>query len=827
MRTSHRQRTGKGIGLLLAACVMMGAGGLATPAHACISDQLDSVHFHSSPPDFGLPPRRAVLSWRGEHDDRPGAEEGSGDKPGLELLPDGEEEEAARKRHAQEIAGVEALEDRGAWQEALQQLTQTASADGWSGLLRDRVQIIQRLKKFSAPTPALMAAYRRYRQGLDDLEVEKLSEAQDAFEQIYRDTNADFLRVHACYQLASLAWQWLDNTRAISLYQGMLKEFPQEPKREDALIMLARCAVLPFTPAGCDPKLGKEALDQLEREFPHSRFRQTAVGLRGRMHFLAGEYAAAFQCYRSIGDSRSVEIMLPKMQAGDAGKFRVWLLASYLRRLTRAHTYDDYAQAIIAIDRTEGALTPQEAKQFSALLRSDPELPDPYLYYRLNHTSLDAGGRKSLARLADAIIAAHPNTRLSPTVRARLAEVFYRNKQYAKALSWVEEQKTAAQPYDLALYVRGAALQKLGRNSEALAEFRTLLTRCPQSGMRHAAREEVAILCEALGDRIGALEQYFELDYTADIAYLLDCRMSIAEVEASLSRFNTGHHMLNADRYYEVAPEGEDGTPSVRYSRQELLLYTLGVLELRADHWDAAERWFKQLKAKRVKLFSEGRKKWESRPSPDPLTATHDLRRLNEAAQNAPDENARAVALYKLATYYYSHGTLLLYNPLLWKETRAWNYGAWLDTKRLNAQDIATTRAYMYRHEVYARSLQICREIAQRYPNSAVAPQALYRGACSARYLANFNGWWREENKAHNFWKEAAQMMHACAARYPHNPLAKEAAKYSKVFDQERKDAWDENARAALPPRNICYAQRTDARVVKSVLAQIRTPGTQ
>jgi outer membrane protein assembly factor BamD (BamD/ComL family) len=793
--------------LLAAFLGLLLTGGCVSPVRACISDKIDSVHFHSALPDFGIPPRRAILSWRGEHDDRPSDVGAAGQKPGVELESRDEEDGPERRqRSAQRLTAIEALEDRGTWREARLQLEQAGAQNGWTGILRDRVQLLRRIERMPTVPPALLAAYRRYRQGLDADEMEQRDAAQDAFEQVYRDPAADFLRAHACYQLASLAWEWLDFPRAVRLYQGLLHEFPQSARREDALIMLARCALLPATETGRDLGAGRAALDQLAREFPKSRFRAAALGLRGRLHYINAEYSAAFWCYRAIGDSRSVETML-KEGTGVSGRgYRVWLFTAYLRRLTQVHTYTDYAQTISAIDRTRYALAPQDLKRFAALLRQDPELPDPYLYYRLYHTDLKPSDLKSLAQLADAIVAAHPATRLSAVVQVRLAEVYYRQRQYDKALHWATDQTGAERPYDRALYVRGATLQKLGRSKEALAAFRTLLARCPLSPLRHGAWEETAILCEALGDRIGALEQYFALDYTADIAYLLDSRMSISEVEACLRRFRRGRHTA-ARSYYYSSYSQNGGT--LHYSERELLTYTLGVLELRADHWDAAERWFKQLKSKRLRRFSQGRTQWATRSSPDPLTAARDLRRLSAAVKTAPDDNARASALYKVATYYYTHGTLLLYNSLLWQNERAWDYGFILAPNRKDVGD-AATRAYMYRHEVYARVLALCKQIAERYPNAPVAPQALYRAACSARFLANFNGWWRAENHGHNHWREATRLMHLCAVRYPHHPLAKEAAKYAQVFEQERKDSWDDNAKAYAAPMAIkhVYAAR-------------------
>ena len=225
---------------LLGTCVvlllMMGG---ATPASACFGDLIESVHFHGAAPDFGIPPRRAMLSWRGEHDDRPSEGWGGGDKRGIELIPAQEDTQAEHlQKMAERQSRLEALEDAGKWREARQEWSHFAAQTGWTGLLRDRVECLTQIERMRPPSAGLLAAYRHYRTGLDADEREERGAAQEAFAQVFRDPSAGFLRGMASYQLASLAWEWLDFPRAISLYQQTLRDFPQSARREEALIML-------------------------------------------------------------------------------------------------------------------------------------------------------------------------------------------------------------------------------------------------------------------------------------------------------------------------------------------------------------------------------------------------------------------------------------------------------------------------------------------------------------------------------------------------------------------------------------------------------------
>ena len=40
----------------------------SVPTRACMSFELNSVHFNANKPDFGLLPRRGSIGTRGEHD---------------------------------------------------------------------------------------------------------------------------------------------------------------------------------------------------------------------------------------------------------------------------------------------------------------------------------------------------------------------------------------------------------------------------------------------------------------------------------------------------------------------------------------------------------------------------------------------------------------------------------------------------------------------------------------------------------------------------------------------------------------------------------------
>ncbi|MBI3923767.1 MAG: hypothetical protein HY318_20265, partial [Armatimonadetes bacterium] len=349
-----------------------------------------------------------------------------------------------------------------------------------------------------------------------------------------------------------------------------------------------------------------------------------------------------------------------------------------------------------------------------------------------------------------------------------------------KSLRWANHALTSlnrrnrSAGRDLAYFLRGLAKSQLKRRREAIADFETLLRRYPRTYLAPAAHEQLAMLYEDRGQLGKALDQYFALNYHADVAYFLDARMSTADT----SRYLASHP---------------------RHPRRRLLIYSLGMRYLRADKLDRAERSFDRLSPQALQRLRT--EKWKTEwpiledvqrlsIEYDPLKTIHDLRRLKAAVTAAHTSEAKAQALYSQATYYYARRNLLLYNAPLWQGVRAHNFGFFWGTGHASRQDDIAAHKHQYEHECLNRAREICLKIVRRYPRSSVAPKALYRAACCSRRLADFNGWWRDENSRHSFWKESVRLMNEMARRYPHDRLAPKARKYAAVFEKERRQRW-------------------------------------
>jgi outer membrane protein assembly factor BamD (BamD/ComL family) len=743
------------------------------PAAASYGENLNSVHFNSMEPDFGIPPRRSILISGDLRPSGDGEYWGSFTSPyylHAELTPEAIEKRREWQRQRQKVLRAEASNALavGQWDRARRLLLQAGETTGWTGGLRDRVEVLTAAVR-QPLSPARRAHLRTYLRGMDALESvpDRRNVAQIAFESVYNDLTADFLREHALYQLASLYHEWWDFPKAIERYEALLKEFPKTIKREAALIMIARCAILPHTPAGRRPEAGRSAIARLRQEFPNGRFRRAAEGLAARLDLLSGRHDAALEGYLRLNDLPSVETVLEAMPEAKREIYRPRVLAAYLRDLDRASNYNQYVYAIRGISRTMETLSAVSAAAFVGPLKAQPDLAAPYFYYRLYHCDNTPKDLIQLARLADRIVARNGD-RLPPIVQVRLAEVYYRRGAYRDALRWAERAKrsggTEPRSYDRALYVHAASLHRLKRGSAALIEFQTLLARCPNSALRRGAREEMAILSEERGDLATALDQYFFLDYQGDIAYLLDVRMTVAQVED----------------YIAAHP---------RHPKHDLLLYSLGIRYLRRENLSAARRCFRSLSPVHYKNLRLALQKeepaWYDEPT-DPLKVIDQMMELRRLIRRAPTREQRAAALYREASFFYKGSYLAFYNAPLWLGKRAFHFVYYWNPKVSRPADYRSVRSHMYAHEVYARALGRCKIIARDYPDTSSAAPALYRAACSADRLAGFNEWWRAEDRDHaGLSRQSVLLMRELVRRYPKHPLAKDARKYAKVFNGE------------------------------------------
>lgn len=493
-------------------------------------------------------------------------------------------------------------------------------------------------------------------------------------------------------------------------------------------------------------KSARKTLDALSASASNAATRRSARGWRARIDFVQAKYGEAALAYLDLyRTSKSLDE-------------RISLLSSIRYSLKR--------------------LTPTSAKVIRKGIIARPELFEPYAEYRLYHYQQawdeENVAKRDLAGIADfaaAVRKSNPRANLGAGITARLAEIEYARGNSARAVSLAEASLRVPNGArrDLAVYVRAGALQRLGRKAEALASLENADKVLNGSYLKRPSLELRAILSENLGDLAGALDMYRKLKYSYDVAYLVDVRMSVDQLGA----------------YARANPD-----PLLRLSH--------GFRLLRADRLAEAEKVLAAIpEADRRKMakVGSGDYAWLQNDSPgstldviaDPLTTVRDLLAIETKVNQATGED-RLAARYELASYYYTHRNLVLYNAAIWDGSRGLLSGT--NPTVVTKADEDAIRKHHFEHEALYRSRQICLDIVKENPKSAVADRALYRAATASRRLANFNPWWRTYDKNGNFYTSAADLLKRVYTEHPGSPLAVNAKKYEKVYRDEMKDRY-------------------------------------
>lgn len=766
--------------LIIAASIGSINSHLVPGAYACMDEQFGSVHFHPNPIDFGVPPRRAIIGWRGEHDDRPifinDKNEDYISKTDTEL--NWYNDTAITDAHNRELnnLGIQAgihVQHR-SWDKAAVTYRRMAKIIGWTGSLIDRMQVIRE----ESPIKTQAKAVQLYLHALALDDAGYRSEAYNILSNLASHQYGNHLIEHCWYQLGAIAYEREQNSEAIHCFQKLLNKYPNTCKRQAALLMITRCYLFPSNrrtadnfnelvkiPSDLYITNGAIYLKKLIASHPPVRFNRVIKGLEARLFFIKRHLTKAVYLYQALGDTASIEAVLsvfnksPRIDHSSLNEsyLRAWLLSQYLLHLASAVDYLQYSTALSDMDRTKATMTTQDAHQFKLLLYKRKEIVAPYLYYRLYHVSNSSNTLPSIAILADRLITYYGKKHLPQAITVRIAEIHYVSGNYRKAFTWAEGALNQG-CNDRALYVRGAASGKLKHYQSAIREFLILLKRYPKSQLAHGAREELTILYEQTGELDKALEQYYILGYKLDVAYLLDVKMSKPQISQYFKDHNDEHI------HWQVA-------------------FALGIRHLRDEEWMSAIKWFKSIPRKvYAKLSKHPEYQFDYKSGTDKITAASNLRQLQRNIRLAYSQTARADALYRYATCFYKQGTLLFYNHNLWDGNRAYHFGYFWSSSQPTFDDNRLIPSYMYQHEVYARCLTICRMIAKKYPHTPAVPKAIYRAACCASRLSGLNSWWRKQPDSNKLSEEASQWMIKLYTHYPHHPLAAHAKKYAVVF---------------------------------------------
>lgn len=553
------------------------------------------------------------------------------------------------------------------------------------------------------------------------------------------------LKDNVAYLYAVVTYQKKPENAAIE-FGELAAHYPRSEKREAALYMsaLARLkwalgATLPSEaenlPADCDGDCRKsvgEAQAGFRRvlhDYPKGRLYSDAQGWIAYISLKLGDRPAALaEYYRMLGDRNEASriealysLAFTRDDASDADMARVEKLIENEPDAALAYAYHNiynfaleslkgYDNNLGKADRYENNIN--ELKRIVA-----------FATRMLNRYGSNAAGSGFMVRVAEASLELGNDQEA-----ARLA----RRALNANARADIRAE---------ALWIEGVAHYHLKHLKEARAALAALVAENPNNRYTEGARRNLAMIAEDMNDLDGALEQYLALDYRLDVAYLVDVLMPTDQLAAFVKNRPLLLHM-------------------------DELQYALGVRYLRDHRWNDARQTLMVIRtvgrgvdygyrntyvgdSSEEMRGSAKKLNWDERirgirPEwiEQDLRTASDLERLEQRVKLAEGDEAKAEALYQLASYHYQ-GNLLFYNPA-WNGTRYYHLFDLDDSGCFRRADESRRLFdYMQKHDAAATALPLYLEVADRYPKTRAAQDALYTAACCHERLANYNNYWR------------------------------------------------------------------------------------
>ncbi|MDQ3745475.1 MAG: outer membrane protein assembly factor BamD [Acidobacteriota bacterium] len=584
---------------------------------------------------------------------------------------------------------------------------------------------------------------------------------------------------------------------AAAAFEEVAARYPRGEKREAALYMAGRVrmessgAYLGGETATSESPCSADCRDEgwtgarrnfarLLADYPRGRYSPDARGWLAYLDYRAGDTAGALvEYYRLLGGE-------------DAGGRE---LAAASLRLVRAHADD------ADMDRVEAALErePRAALAYayhniynyapSYYLRvpkvadenpygSSKDYSQKYEWQEHREATLrERAETKELRRAADfaaRLMRRYPRAEVGGAFAVRLACAQFELGDARRALETARRALSSGLVADeraQGLWVEGVAEYRLKDYAAARATLSRLVAEFPAGGLASGAREMLATVEEDAGDLAGALEQYLALGYDPDVAYFLDVLLTPDELASFASKhpdsprrdellYALGLRYLRAGRYTEARAafsRVHTSTDSYELSSAEYSGYYSRVygdtdndgpghpkLNLRHTFWDeygdGDTEYLSKSDADARSLAGDTRvyADWLLRD----MKTTDDLERLQSEVDRPAGSEAKAEAMYQLASYFYE-GELLFYNPAAWRGMRAEMIGSLDETNYRSPAEAETLWRYEQEHEGPARALTLYLEIVRRFPQTRAARDALYTAILCHQRLSNFNGYWR------------------------------------------------------------------------------------
>ena len=571
------------------------------------------------------------------------------------------------------------------------------------------------------------------------------------------------------YLRAAVLYRQGEMDQAIRAFNQLAAQYPHSEKREAALYMVGVVAMK----KSCVPKSGPAPVqNQSPRhqagtdgdDIDDHRCDDTwtmarAAFQRVRREYPRGNYAGEAQGW----------IAYLLLHSGD----RAGALVEYYRLLGAAPDDDARHNALVSLSLTRDRATEEDMQRIEAQLAHEPVAALAYAYHNIFNYSSNAGSyaidygsnltretermkekmreevmaeakRKEILRIATfatRLMQRYPQAVISGRFALRVAQADLELGEFQAARVMAERALKLSVRGDEraeALWVKGVAAHQLRDYRTARQTLTTLVNEFPNGDLVEGARRLLAMVAEDAGDLDAALEQYLALKYQDDVAYFVDVLMTPEQLAGFIERH-----------------------PRVK-SRDELL-YSLGVRYLREWRWNEAratltrlqtvkddDQWFSYYDRTHHASAKESGGNYNSESGIlaswvlRDLQTINDLNHLQRIVDEAQGDEAKAEALYQLASYVYEERELLFYNPAVWGRGRPWKLYYLAEQNNFRAPGEAQVFwDYLQSHDYPARALPLYLEVVRRFPHTRAAHDALYTAAVCHERLANFNGLWR------------------------------------------------------------------------------------
>lgn len=559
---------------------------------------------------------------------------------------------------------------------------------------------------------------------------------------------------------------------ALRAFKAYVTKYPRSEKNEAAQYMVAKLTMegsYSFENTGCgvsgkdewgknidqakiEPKEKCQdnnwheavaGFSQVMKKHPKGRYFNDARGWLAYLYRRGGERSMALaEYYRLLGDKsdllarleakRSLQMIGQEYDDMTLDRLEQFIASDADTAL--AYTYHRiYNQAV---DLTYQELAPYYASDYTELGYQEKK----------RVTDAHNDGKHELervARFASAMMKRHPNARVSGAFVLRVAQAHTELQNYSESLRLARQALGLSVQGELraqALWIKGCAEHRLSDLKTAGSTFQQLVAEFPKSKLTEGARRLLAMTAEDQDDLETALKLYIDLKYEYDVAYFVDVLLPTDR----LANFVAKHQGL---------------------AQHDQLLYALGVRYMRDRRWNEARETFKKVRTEpgpfpnsfssyenehRIPFPKEPDYGSDDEPYIRSVWVAQDLKtidvleRFEQVVELAQSDEAKAEALYQLASYQFDANSLLFYNPAVWKGERSSLLSDLGDSNRFRLPNESQNLfEYSQSHETLARAITVYLDIASRFPQTKAAKDALYSAAVGHERLSGLTHYWQ------------------------------------------------------------------------------------